>query len=349
MNDQAVQTTKFNSLQLFNKAEKFLIDGKQDEAHTIYIGLLDDPYIAPIAYFRLGEINNRNKNIRAAYQYHKCAFEMDSKLASKITSTEHIHYNYVYSPIEEVEVTNCPLCHEEGELFAAYNMVTNIDFIHYFDPVKLWRKCNKCNHIFAGKYPKYLNEAVSGTAQNQHLNPNLTVLHLASNILSNITKLAQGNRLLEVGVGAGEMIAVAKEMLFDVTGVEIRPSYAANVSKTFGVPVHCIDIMEFETDQLFDVILLGDVIEHLADPIKMLEKINTLLSENGILWISTPNFESAYSTIMKDGDAMWRVCEHLNYFSYVSLNKVLTDLGFKVIDYKLSQHYGGSMEVIAQK
>lgn len=349
MNDQSVQSTKLNPLQLFNEAEKHLIDGKHNEAQTIYMGLLDDPYIAPLANFRLGEINNRNKNIRAAYQYHKCAFEMDSKLASKITAADHIHHNYVYAPIEEIEVTNCPLCNEEGELFAAYNMVTNVDFIHYFDPVKLWRKCYKCNHIFAGKYPKYLHEAVSTTSQDQHLTPNPMVFNLASNILSGIRKQVQGNKLLEVGVGAGEMIAVAKEMLFDVTGVEIRPSYASNVSNIFGVTVHCMDIMEFETDELFDVVLLGDVIEHLADPVKMLNKISTLLNKDGILWISTPNFESAYSAMMKDDDAMWRVCEHLNYFSYVSLNKVLTDLGFKVIDYKVSQHYRGSMEVTAQK
>ncbi len=349
MSDQARQIPKLNQLQRFNQAEKYLLEGKQNEAQEIYMELLNDPYIAPIANYRLGEINNRNKNIRAAYQYHKCAFEIDSKLASKITDPDHIHHNYVYTPIEEVEVSHCPLCKEEGELFAAYNMVTSEDFIQYFDPVKLWRKCNKCNHIFAARYPKYLREAVSTPSQNQHLSPEPARFNLAGGILSDLRKQAPGNKLLEVGVGAGEMIGVAKEMLFDVTGVEIRPSYAEDVSNTFNVTIHCMDIMDFETEERFDVILLGNVIEHLTDPLELIKKLRALLNEGGLLWIATPNFESAYATMMKNTDPMWRVCDHLHYFSYASLSKVLTDLGFKVIDYKVSQKSKGSMEVTAKK
>jgi 2-polyprenyl-3-methyl-5-hydroxy-6-metoxy-1,4-benzoquinol methylase len=107
--------------------------------------------------------------------------------------------------------------------------------------------------------------------------------------------------------------------------------------------------MDFETDDLFDIIILGDVLEHIPNPSKMLEKAYNLLDKEGVIWISTPNFESAFSYIMKDKDPMWRVCEHLNYFSYISLKKTLEKTGFKTVDYKISQHYNGCMEITAIK
>ena len=77
----------------------------------------------------------------------------------------------------------------------------------------------------------------------------------------------------------------------------------------------------------------------------MLEKGHSMLNKEGVIWISTPNFESAFSYIMKDKDPMWRVCEHLNYFSYASLKNTLEKIGFAIVDY--SQHYNGCMEVTA--
>ena len=106
---------------------------------------------------------------------------------------------------------------------------------------------------------------------------------------------------------------------------------------------------EIEKNNLFDIIILGDVLEHVSNPIKMLKKVYSLLNNQGIVWISTPNFESAYSYILRDKDPMWRVCEHLNYFSYRSLKKILEKIGFDIVDYKFSQHYNGCMEVSAIK
>ena len=134
-----------------------------------------------------------------------------------------------------------------------------------------------------------------------------------------------------------------------VSGVEIRKAYAQNVAARLGITVSPVDFMDFTADDLFDFLMLGDVLEHTTKPLETLEKANRLLVDGGILWISTPNFESAFSFIMKDKDPMWRVCEHLNYFSYRSLMKALSLAGFEVIDYHSSKHYNGSMEVTARR
>lgn len=338
-----------NSQLLFISAEHLISESQDNQAKDIYTGLLNDKDFAPLTYYRLGEIENRNKNIEKSYFHHRKAFELDKNLSSKITPPDHPHHNYQHAEVEDVKIEKCALCDKNSHLYSCYNVTTNIDFVPGFNPIRKWRICKDCNHIFAENYPKNLGEILSTTSPEQHINPNIHLLPLLGNKLSEVKKFTKGNRLLEVGTGAGELTSVAKELLFDITGIEIRPVYAKKVSDRLNIPIYSIDFMNFETEDLFDIIILGDVLEHLPNPSKMLEKAYNLLNKEGVIWISTPNFESAFSYIMKDKDPMWRVCEHLNYFSYRSLRKTLEKIGFKIVDYKISQHYNGCMEVTAIK
>lgn len=346
-----IDTITINNNQFsFISAENLLSEGLDNQAKDIYLKLTEDKDFSSLVYYRLGEIENRNKNIEESYNYHKKAFEIDKNLSSKITTPDHPHHNYKYISVEDIKIDKCPLCNNSTELHSCYNITTNIDFVPGFNPIRKWRICKECNHIFAENYPKNIKEILSNTAPGQHLNPNIHLLSILGNRLSEIKRLfVKGNSLLEVGTGAGEMTSVAKELLFDIIGIEIRHTYAKNVSKTLNVPIYSIDFMDFDTKSKFDIIILGDVLEHTPYPIKTLEKVYNLLNKEGVIWISTPNFESAFSYIMKDRDPMWRVCEHLNYFSYISLEKILVNIGFKIVDYKLSQHYNGCMEIVAIK
>jgi 2-polyprenyl-3-methyl-5-hydroxy-6-metoxy-1,4-benzoquinol methylase len=333
----------------FISAENLISQNLDDQAKDVYLKLLYDKDFAPLACYRLGEIENRNKDIEKSYYYHKRAFELDKNISLRITNGDHYHYNYEYSYTEDVKIEKCPLCNNVSQLYSCYNMITNTDFIPGFNPIRKWRLCKECNHIFAENYPKNIKEILSNSAPDQHLNPNIHLLPLLGNRLSEIKKFTKGNMLLEVGTGAGELTSVAKELLFNITGIEIRPIYAKSLSDRLNITIYSVDFMDFDTYHLFDIIILGDVLEHVTNPIKMLEKAYSLLNNNGIVWISTPNFESAFSYIMKDKDPMWRVCEHLNYFSYKSLKNVLEKLGFKIVDYKFSQHYNGCMEIVVIK
>ena len=333
----------------FVSAERLISEYQDNKAKEIYLKLLDDKDFAPLSSYRLGEIENRNTNIEKSYHYHKKAFELNRNLSSKITNQDHPHHNYEYNNVEDTNIENCTLCDKNSQLHSCYNITTNIDFVPGFNPIRKWKICKDCNHIFAENYPKNLQEILSTTSPDQHINPNIHLLPILGNKLSEVKKFTKGNKLLEVGTGAGELTSVAKELLFDITGIDIRPTYAKNVSKMLDIPIYSVDFMNFKTDDLFDIIILGDVLEHVPNPIKMLEKVYNFLNKEGVVWISTPNFESAFSYMMKDKDPMWRVCEHLNYFSYRSLQKILEKTGFKTVDYKISQHYNGCMEVTAIK
>lgn len=148
-------TITINNNQLsFISAENLLSQNIDDQAKEIYLKLLDDKDFAPLVYYRLGKIENRNKNIEKSYYYHKNAFELDNGLSSKITTPDHPHHNYQYLNIEDIKIEKCPLCNNSTEPHSCYNVTTNIDFVPGFNPIRKWRICNQCNHIFAENYPK---------------------------------------------------------------------------------------------------------------------------------------------------------------------------------------------------
>ncbi|SFB95170.1 class I SAM-dependent methyltransferase [Butyrivibrio sp. YAB3001] len=60
----------------------------------------------------------------------------------------------------------------------------------------------------------------------------------------------------------------------------------------YGDRVHIrkCDISEMDGDGTFDVIRMGDSLEHVLDPIKVMMEANRLLKAEGILWINIPVF-----------------------------------------------------------
>ena len=94
---------------------------------------------------------------------------------------------------------------------------------------------------------------------------------------------------------------------------------------------------------------MGDVIEHVTDPEKALRNAYDLLEEDGVLWLSTPNFESSFSRMMKFHDPMWLEPYHISYFNRAGLEALASKCGFILREYSVSQRYNGSMELILTK
>lgn len=343
-------------IETFKEADRLVANGQDVEAAHLYLSLLQIPQLGALAHYRLGQVYNRfaqivdrEEHIATSQRYHTQAFELMPQLATLLVQEDHPAHSYTYTTPEETDIRHCTLCGEEGKPHYCVNTVVGLDFIPGFNPVRLWMYCENCHHLFANNYPHNLGELLSESAFEFNLKPELSYLKVYGDIMNVLTQFTPGNRLLEVGVGAGELLAVAKEYQFDAMGLDIRPAYSAAVSKLLNIPVVAEDFQKFETDQLFDVICMGDVIEHMTDPIQALQKANSLLNEKGVLWISTPTFESAYIQLRKDQDPMWTVIEHLQYFSAESLRKALEMCGFEPLTYAMSKHYAGSMEMIAVK
>ncbi len=90
---------------------------------------------------------------------------------------------------------------------------------------------------------------------------------------------------------------------------------------------------------------MGDVLEHVIRPVEVLKKVKQMLAEDGILWISTPNFNCAYARMQKFAHCMWHELNHYTYVSYETLKELLESMQMEIVHYDMSNRYIGSMEL----
>lgn len=303
------------------------------------------------AYSRLLEY----KRPLEAYQMGIKAFETFPELGKSFFANNKNSYgfNYVYDQPEEHIFEECPGCGGKGTPYYTVYPLFAANYDKMFSPVKMWMKCSGCGQLYAYNFPKSLVEThpeEEELGDEAYVNPRLPYLRIFCDILKKAESFAGGGKtLLEVGPGTGELIATALEMKFVVEAIEISKRQANRLQNLFHTDIHCMDFLKFETDKKYDIVTMGDVVEHVTNPRAALEKAHSLLKDSGVLWIATPNFESGYSRILQDNDPMWREPYHISYFSYDILKKVMEEVGFEVVDYEVSQRYNGSMELFAKK
>ncbi len=137
-------------------------------------------------------------------------------------------------------------------------------------------------------------------------------------------------RLIEVGCGNGDMLALMRDLGWEVSGVEFDPK-CKNLVEMQGIPCHLGDIRElhYPTDT-FDAIYTGNVIEHLIDPHSFVTECARILKSGGRFVCLTPNSTSFGHAYFKHN---WRGLEpprHLALFNLKNLTRLLKDNGFEL-------------------
>ena len=346
---RAALAVAFIQLAVKLQNEGTLLSGGDDELDELLLGCFQGDSLASIAAHYKASQRLARKDPMRCYLNTMNDFRKEPELIKKIYN----NIQYVYEPetINDAQYTSCPICgSEDGEPYycADQAILGNSSF----SPAKLWMKCSCCNNLYAYNFPVWNMGEINGhyTKKNEAdiLMPR-NPLYIYCEIFNHIKEYTDGNSYLEVGVGNGEMLAVALEMGFDVSAVEICKDDCENISAALGVDIVWSDFLKFDTEKRFDIIIMGDILEHVSKPIDALQKAYDLLNDNGILWLSTPNYNSAFTRMRKFSDPMWNQKNHFTYFSYEGLKPFLDKVGFDVKRYEVSNRYNGSMELILQK
>jgi SAM-dependent methyltransferase len=145
---------------------------------------------------------------------------------------------------------------------------------------------------------------------------------------------APGRRILDIGSGPGYFLEAGRMRGWDVLGFE--PSrIAADYTAGRGIPVVNGFFSADKAQGPFDVISMNLVLEHLRDPIGLVEQAKSVLAPGGLLFVSSPNDFNPLQMVLwrKMGFAPWWVVpkHHLNYFDGESARRFFTARGLKTL------------------
>lgn len=142
-------------------------------------------------------------------------------------------------------------------------------------------------------------------------------------------------RLLDIGCGPGFFLKTAIARGWQGHGVEPSRQAAAH-ARTLGATVTEGFFAAGVVEGPFDAITMTNVLEHVADPIALLNAAIALLSPGGVLCVGVPNdfspFQIAARGALGVGDWWVAPPHHLNYFDFDALAGLLERLGLTVTE-----------------
>lgn len=154
--------------------------------------------------------------------------------------------------------------------------------------------------------------------------------------------IGSNKRVLDVGCDTGYLGQVLIARGCTVVGVEVNEASAAeaaqHLERVVVADLETVDLAGEFGEGTFDVVVFGDVLEHLRDPLRVLRAARPLLGSGGYAVISTPNVAHGdvrlgllqgkfnYSKVGILDDT------HLKFWTRDSLVQFLTDAGFTLMD-----------------
>lgn len=152
--------------------------------------------------------------------------------------------------------------------------------------------------------------------------------------------VGSGKRVLDLGCASGALAEQLTALGCQVVGVE-RDAEAAEAAL-----VHCqrVVVCDLDRDDLdvlsalgeFDVVVAADVLEHLSDPGRLLQRLTTMLPEGGYLVTSIPNVaHGSVRLALLDGrfpyaDLGLLDDTHLRFYTRQSMTQLLAESGFAI-------------------
>ncbi len=155
--------------------------------------------------------------------------------------------------------------------------------------------------------------------------------YMLSEKLKWISKVSEGNIILDIGAGTGDFLTAAKKKNFHVAGIEPN-QHARKLAFQKGIELQQ-ELAYFE-DNSFDVITMWHVLEHVPDLEFQLKELHRLLKPNGIAVIAVPNFKSFDAEYYKEFWAAYDVPRHLWHFSQNGISELFEKYNFKKLQAK---------------
>jgi SAM-dependent methyltransferase len=189
--------------------------------------------------------------------------------------------------------------------------------------------CRNCKTLYASRLPDSCNTADYDDYYDpeKHFTPDFMRRRM-DEIVSTFQAYRQTNRLLEVGFGAGALLEAAARAGWNVEGLEMSQT-AVEQAQRKGLKAFCGELGEAAyMDDLFDVVVASEVLEHVFDPQQFTTEIRRVLRPGGLFWATTPHGRGIAAQLI--GLKWADVCppDHLQLFSLRGIKTLLDKSGF---------------------
>lgn len=226
----------------------------------------------------------------------------------------------------------CPLCRSEEREFP-------------FELPEGYRlaRCRRCGVHYL--YPRLTEEAMqlvyqdasyfqggeSGYSDTSYFAQESALRATFQCLLRNLQQrgIATGD-LLEVGCGYGYLLDEARSSFRRRVGTEFSPEAAARARET-GAEVFEGGLEQLPAQELFDCALAIQVIEHIHDPVRFMSRLVARVRPGGHVVLATPDMGGSLRKLMGRSWPSFKVPEHVVYFDFRSLERLMGGAGLSSI------------------
>ncbi|MBC7788587.1 MAG: class I SAM-dependent methyltransferase [Anaerolineae bacterium] len=191
-------------------------------------------------------------------------------------------------------------------------------------------------YFTGGEYPDYLGQQDSlRRSMRMHLRQIAHYMPLAGS-------------LFEVGCAYGLFLDEARRHFDRVAGVDICAVPLEYARATLGLDAREDDFLAMNfPGERFDAICVWDTIEHIPSPDALLAKAASLLSSNGMLFLTTGDIGALNARVR---GASWRQIHppsHLNYFSRATISRLCERVGLQVVGIETAAYFHTIFNLLA--
>jgi len=146
-----------------------------------------------------------------------------------------------------------------------------------------------------------------------------------------VTPVLKPGRMLEIGCASGKFLHRMEQRGWVVEGIEYSPDAAKN-AKALGYSVHVGPVETAPEPELkYDLFVGWMVLEHLHEPLKVLNKLYRWANPDAYLVLSVPNAASKEFLIFNKAWYALQLPTHLYHFTPDSLTLLLENSGWEVV------------------
>ena len=188
-------------------------------------------------------------------------------------------------------------------------------------------KCKDCGFVFSKRIPseQELIEHYQGYGRQDYLS-DVTVKRYEE-LLESFEPYRKTNKILDVGCGIGYFLEVAKRKGWEVYGTEFT-SEAVEICESKGINMKKGVLKPSDFGLEFDVVTSFEVLEHINNPNEEIANFKKVLRKGGLVYLTTPNFNSLLRYRLKEQYGVITYPEHLSYYTPKTLSKLFKYNGF---------------------